>query len=239
VAADAEEVGTLAADAIGAVVADDPTAVIGVATGSSPLGTYVELGRRARAGALDFRRVTAFALDEYVGLAASDPRSYAATIEQTVTRPLGLRPENVHVPDGGAADPAAASEDYERLIARSGGVRVQVLGIGSNGHLGFNEPGSPVDSRTRMTPLSEQTRLDNARFFPRADLVPTHCITQGLGTILEAGQLVLVAQGEGKARAIARALDGPVDIDCPASVLQLHPAVTVILDRAAASLLRP
>ena len=237
VEADAEDAGTRAANLIGAVVAENPTAVIGVATGSSPLAAYAALAARVASGELDFSRVTAFALDEYVGMGADDPHSYAEAIRSTVTEPLRMGVGLVHLPDGNAHDPEAAAAAYDRLIAEAGGIDVQILGIGSNGHLGFNEPGSSFDSRTRVAPLAEQTRADNARFFASPAEVPTLCITQGLGTILEARRVVLLAQGAGKAEAIARALEGPVTTDCPASILQRHPDVTVILDAAAARLL--
>jgi glucosamine-6-phosphate deaminase len=201
-------VGRRAADIIAETVAARPTAVLGLATGSSPLVTYQELARRVAVGGLDLGLARAFALDEYVGLA---------------------------VPDGSCANPAAAATRFESAIAEAGGVDVQILGIGSNGHLAFNEPGSAFDSRTRVTRLSATTRRDNRRFFDRLADVPTHSVTQGLGTILEARHLVLVAQGARKAAAIARALDGPVGTDCPASALRLHARATVIVDRAAAS----
>lgn len=216
-----------------------PGAVLGVATGSSPSSTYAALQRRVADGSLDPRGVAAFALDEYLGLAPEDPRSYAATIERTVTVPLRLDPLRVHVPSGSAADPDAEAAGYDEAIAAAGGVDVQILGIGSNGHLAFNEPGSALDSRTRVARLSDRTRRDNARFFASPDEVPTRCITQGLGTIQEAGRLVAIALGGGKAAAVERAVTGPVDPGCPASILQRHPDAVLVLDRAAASLLGP
>lgn len=232
-----EEAGELVASQVAGLVADRPAPVLGLATGSSPLPLYRALERRVAAG-LDLRRLRCFALDEYVGLAPSDPRSYAATIQREVSVPLGLDPSRVHVPDGSSEDLPRAAEDYESLIAAAGGVDLQVLGIGTQGHLGFNEPGSSLSSRTRVKTLTEQTRSDNARFFESADSVPHHCLTQGLGTILDARALVLFASGESKAAAVAAAVEGGLSSFCPASVLQLHQHATVYLDEAAASRLR-
>jgi len=232
---DADAIGRRAADTVVEALGRRADAVLGVATGSSPLPAYAELARRVAAGALELRRVSAFALDEYLGLPADDPRSYAATVHRTVTVPLRLDPARVHVPPGDAADPDAAALAYDAGIAAAGGVDVQIVGIGSNGHLAFNEPGSPLDSRTRVARLSERTRADNSRYFADPDEVPTHCITQGLGTIRAARRLVLIAQGAGKADAVARAVRGPIGPDCPASIVQSHPDALLVLDRAAAA----
>ena len=232
---DAASVGRLAAREVSDVVGGHPTAVIGLATGSSPLAIYADLARAVERGDLDFSRVTGFALDEYVGIPADHPQSYAAVIDAEVTRPLGMDPARVHVPDGRASDVRTAAIDYDRAIAAAGGIDVQILGVGANGHIGFNEPTSSFASRTRVKTLAPRTRDDNARFFDSADEVPIHCITQGIGTILEARRLVLVAQGAGKADAVARAVEGPVTSFCPASALQLHSAAMVIVDEAAAA----
>ncbi|MCW2289680.1 glucosamine-6-phosphate deaminase [Leucobacter luti] len=238
IVADAAEVAERAADQIAAVILRRPDAVLGVATGSSPIGTYNALAERVRSGVLDFSRAGAFALDEYAGIDLRHPESYHEVIRRTVTEPLGLDPARVHVPDGSAADLTAAGEEYERLILAAGGVELQLLGIGANGHIGFNEPTSSFGSRTRQKTLAPQTRADNARFFDSADEVPVHCITQGLGTILDARELLLVAQGESKAEAVAAMIEGPLASVCPASALQLHRNATVVIDRAAASKLR-
>ncbi|GAA2524742.1 glucosamine-6-phosphate deaminase [Rarobacter incanus] len=208
---------------------------IGVATGSSPLGTYRHLADLAAAGQLDLAHVSAFALDEYVGLPYDHPESYHAVIARTVTEPLGLDPALVHVPDGAATDPQAACARYEELIRGAGGIDIQLLGIGANGHIGFNEPTSSLTSRTRIKTLAQRTREDNARFFDSPDQVPIHCITQGLGTIADAGQALLVATGGSKAAAVAAMVEGPVTSMCPASVLQMHPHATVVVDDEAAS----
>jgi glucosamine-6-phosphate deaminase len=183
--------------------------------------------------------VTCFNLDEYVGLPAPDggvhEQSYRATIARELTDGLGIRPEQVNGPDPSPDGLPSAGERYEALIAQAGGVDVQFLGIGSDGHLAFNEPGSSLASRTRIKTLTAQTRKDNARFFGSPDEVPSHVLTQGLGTILEARHLLVIATGEGKAEAVAASVEGPLSASCPASVLQLHPHVTVLLDPAAAA----
>ncbi|MCW4386061.1 glucosamine-6-phosphate deaminase [Salinibacterium sp. SYSU T00001] len=236
----AEDAGEIAASLIETLVLRRADAVLGVATGSTPISTY----RTLAAKRLDLTRVRAFALDEYVGLEPGHPESYHSVIHREVTLPLGLSPSLVRVPgdsltrgaDATALDSAA--EEYEGAIAAAGGIDLQILGIGATGHIGFNEPGSSLASRTRVKTLMHQTRLDNARFFDSLDDVPRHCITQGLGTILEARQLVLLAFGEHKAEAVAGALEGPVSASTPGSVVQLHPHVTAIVDAAAASRLR-
>lgn len=225
----------LAADAIERLVHDKPTAVLGLATGSTPEGTYRELARRVQAGILDFTRASGFALDEYVGIPRSHPQSYASVIGRDVVAPLRMDPARVHVPDGRVTDIPAACAAYERAIREAGGVDLQILGIGANGHIGFNEPTSSLASRTREKTLTPQTRADNARFFADAEEVPTHCLTQGLATIREARHLLLLAFGPHKAKAVAAAVEGPVSSFCPASLLQLHPHATVIVDQEAAS----
>lgn len=232
---DAAAVAERAAAQIAALIQRTPGLVLGLATGSSPVGTYDALAVRVRSGELDCSAVSGFALDEYAGIDYAHPESYHAVIRRTVTEPLGLDPDRVHVPDGNAADLAQAGEHYERLIAEAGGVDLQLLGIGANGHIGFNEPISSFDSRTRMKTLSPQTRADNARFFDRLEDVPLQSITQGIGTILAARELLLVAQGESKAAAVAAMVEGPLASRCPASALQMHRRATVIVDRAAAS----
>lgn len=231
-----ERVGQHAAARIANICrAAGPEPVLGVATGSSPLATYRELARWVQAGRLDLSKAHAFALDEYVGLPAGHPQSYAAVIDASVTRPLRLDPTHVHVPPAHAEDVDQACADYERSMKAAGGVDVQVLGVGTNGHIGFNEPTSSLGSRTRIKTLTEQTRLDNARFFDDPHEVPRYCLTQGLGTIMDARHLVLVAQGESKAQAVAALVEGPLTSLVPGSVLQLHPHATVIVDEAAAS----
>ncbi|UGT43241.1 glucosamine-6-phosphate deaminase [Nocardia yamanashiensis] len=212
---------------------------IGLATGSSPLGAYRELIRQHREDGLSFHTVKAFLLDEYIGLPPGHPQSYRQFIRDEFTSHVDFQDWNVHSPDGEAAEIPAAAALYETMIDENGPISVQILGIGANGHLGFNEPGSSLASRTRVKTLTPKTREDNARFFDD-DLsqVPTHVLTQGLGTISDAGHLVMIATGAGKAEAVAAAVEGPVSAFCPASMLQLHPHVTVIVDPDAAANLK-
>ena len=228
------EIAAVAAGIIEGVVRRKPAAVLGLATGSTPLPTYRELLRRDAAVGPSYAGVTCFNLDEYVGLPAGHAQSYRATIAHELTDGLGISPDRVNGPDPSSDGLATTGERYEALIAAAGGIDVQLLGIGSDGHLAFNEPGSSLASRTRIKTLTPQTRKDNARFFGSLDEVPTHVLTQGLGTILEARHLLLIAAGETKADATAAAVEGPLSASCPASVIQLHPHVTVLLDPAAA-----
>lgn len=235
---DADQAGQAAANQIAARLHRLPDGCLGVATGSSPETTYTHLAAMVHRGGLDLSRIHAVALDEYVGLAAGDERSYAATVARTVTGPLGLDPARVRVPDGTAPDLAAECAVHEVFIREAGGVDVQILGIGGNGHVGFNEPGSNPRQCTHVTPLTASTRRANARFFPSLDEVPDHAITQGLATIARARALVLVALGAHKAQAVHDMLQGPVTTDCPASLLRDHPDLVVVLDEEAASLMR-
>jgi glucosamine-6-phosphate deaminase len=229
----AERAGAIAGEAIVALVDRKPDAVLGVATGSTPLPVYAYLAEAFRGR--DVSKVRAFALDEYVGIPREHRESYHSVIEREVTTALGLTPALVSVPDGQAADLERAAADYDRAIAAAGGVDVQLLGIGGDAHIGFNEPGSSFASRTRVKTLTPQTRDDNARYFDSIEEVPRHALTQGLGTILDARHLVLLAFGTAKADAVALALEGPLSPMVPATAVHLHPHVTVILDEAAAS----
>lgn len=229
-----EAAGDLVARHIAECVRARPVFTLGVATGSTPLPVYRALARERAAG-LDLSGVTAFALDEYVGLPSEHPESYHSVIRREVTEPLGLDPSRVHVPDGDETAIATAGARYEAMLHEHGGVDLQLLGIGTDGHVGFNEPGSSLASLTRIKTLTARTRADNARFFDTPEEVPTHCVTQGIGTILRAGHLVLLAFGAGKADAIAAAVEGPVTASLPASCIQLHAHVTVVVDEAAAS----
>ena len=179
---DEHQVGRVAAERVVSWVQGLATPVLGLATGSSPLALYGELARRVAAGEADFSHGLGFALDEYVGIDPENPLSYRQTIRRTVVEPLRMEPSRVRVPDGAASDLAAVAHEYDQAIRAAGGVDVQVLGIGSNGHIGFNEPTSSFGSRTRVKTLTQQTRADNARFFAAGEQVPTHCVTQGLGT---------------------------------------------------------
>lgn len=232
---DASAAATLAADAIERVLATCDRPVLGLATGSSPIATYRELIRRHRDGRLSFAHARAFLLDEYVGLPAGHDQSYRRFIERELTDHVDLPASSLHGPDSSPDDPTSGDE-YERRIAEAGGVDLQLLGIGGDGHIGFNEPGSSLASRTRLKTLTDTTRHDNARFFGGdPDAVPRHVITQGIATILDARHVVLLADGASKADIIARAVEGPVTATVPASALQLHPHATVIVDEPAAS----
>ena len=239
VIAPAAQLAALAADVVEHLLRTRPHPVLGLATGSSPLAVYDELARRHESQGLSFAHARAFLLDEYVGLPAGHPERYRHVIAREIAERVDFAPEAVQGPDGLAADLPVACAAYERAIADAGGVDVQILGIGTDGHVAFNEPGSSLASRTRIKTLTRQTREDNARFFGGdVDAVPTHCLTQGLGTIMAARHLVLLATGRGKAEAVHQLVEGPVSAMWPATVLQHHPHVTVLVDDAAASRLQ-
>ena len=230
-----DEVGATAAQLIAAQVRAKPDSVLGLATGSSPLPIYAELARQVGAGELSLARCSAFLLDEYVGLPDGHPEGYRAFIERELVAHTDLDSANVYGLDGAATDVEAACAAYEKAIADAGGVDIQILGIGSNGHIAFNEPGSALESRTRRIELTERTRRDNSRFFDGdVDKVPTHAVTQGLATIMEARELVLVAMGEGKAEAVRELIHGEPHPEVPATALHYHPKATVVVDEAAA-----
>jgi glucosamine-6-phosphate deaminase len=236
---DPETGGGLIAEAMARLLRRKPDAVLGVATGSTPLPVYDALAAMVRSGAVDVSRARIAQLDEYVGLPADHPESYRSVLGRTVLEPLGLGPEAFLGPDGRTADVPAACAAYEEALEAAGGVDLQLLGIGTDGHIGFNEPCSSLASRSRIKTLTEQTRIDNARFFD-GDIkqVPHHVITQGIGTILRARHVVLLATGAAKAAAVAASVEGPVAAVCPASALQLHPHATVVVDEAAAAELK-
>lgn len=236
---DLEDVGRLGADAISQHVVANPDAVLGLATGSSPMSVYQELGARVARGELSLARCQAFLLDEYVGLPADHPEAYRAVIDREFCDLVDIDPTNVHGLDGTADDLLAECNRFESAIEAAGGIDVQLLGLGRDGHVAFNEPGSSLGSRTRVKTLTTQTRLDNARFFG-GDLhaVPRHCLTQGIGTISSARHLVLVALGAAKAEAVHQLVEGPISALWPGSALQMHPHVTVLLDPPAASRLQ-
>jgi len=225
----------LAAELIAEVIRRKPKCVLGLATGSTPVMTYKELIRLHTEEGLDFSRVTTFNLDEYVGLLPEHDQSYHYFMWENFFKHININPKNVHLPDGQAKDVPAFCRWYEEQIVKAGGVDLQLLGIGSNGHIAFNEPGSSLGSRTRVKTLDEGTRSDNARFFKSMDEVPKYAITMGIGTIMDARQLLLLANGAGKAEAIQRTCEGPITAIVPATVVQLHPKATIIVDKAAAS----
>jgi glucosamine-6-phosphate deaminase len=226
-----------AARFVAAVVRRRPTCVLGLATGSTPLGMYAELIKMHREEGLDFSRVVTFNLDEYVGLSASHPQSYRTFMQKNFFDHVNIDIRNTHVPDGRALDFENYCEHYEKMIRDEGGIDLQILGIGSDGHIAFNEPGSSLGSRTRLKTLTEETIRDNARFFGGEQEVPRLAITMGVGTILESRQCLLLAAGESKARAIRDTIEGPVTAQVTASALQMHRDVVAIIDEEAARLL--
>jgi glucosamine-6-phosphate deaminase len=234
---DAEAAGAIAAGIVERLLGHKHDAVIGVATGSSPVITYRRLVEAFGAGRISFAAAHVVLLDEYVGLPADHPQRYIRFVHEHLVDHVDLPADHVHAPDVDAADLSEAGRRYETLLKELGGVDVQLLGIGTDGHIGFNEPGSSLRSRTRIKTLTSATRADNSRFFARPDDVPRHVMTQGLATIGDARHLVLVACGASKAAPVAAAVEGPLAASCPASVLQWHPHVTAVVDESAASAL--
>lgn len=231
---DPESASRVAARVILRLLREKPNAVLGLATGSTPLLLYRELIRLHQEKQIDFSRVTTFNLDEYIGLAPDHPQSYHSFMWENLFRHINLPAPNVHIPDGQTKDIPAFCARYEEQIRAAGGLDLQVLGIGTDGHVGFNEPTSSLVSRTRIKTLTVQTRKDNARFFGSEDKVPHHVITMGVGTVMDARQCLLLAFGAAKAQAIAGAVEGPITAMNPASALQMHPTVKVFLDEPAA-----
>ena len=221
----------VAARVIARLLREKPNAVIGLATGSTPLSLYQTLISMN----LDWSQATTFNLDEYIGLPREHPQSYHSFMWENLFNHINIRKENIYLPDGNATDIPKFCGDYENNIRAVGGIDLQVLGIGTDGHIGFNEPTSSLASRTRIKTLTKQTCMDNARFFGSEEAVPKHVITMGIGTIMEARLNLLLAFGSHKARAIAEAVEGPITSINPASILQMHPVVKVCLDDAAAS----
>ena len=234
VAETGDAVARVAADLVERFIVTSPSPALGLATGATMQGIFAELVRRHREQALSFAGVHAYLLDEYLDVDRHDPCAYRNVAHRLLAGHIDIGPDAVHGPNPHAADPDAECARYEREV-RDAKIGLQLLGIGSNGHIAFNEPGSPLDSTTRVVALSERTRADNARFFPAGRPVPGRAITQGIATISAAANLVLVARGEHKARAVAAAVEGRVAEEVPASAIQLHPRVTVVLDLPAAS----
>jgi glucosamine-6-phosphate deaminase len=230
----AETATHVAARIIARLLREKPDAVLGLATGSTPLLLYRTLIELK----LDWSKVTTFNLDEYIGLPREHPQTYHSFMWENLFQHVNITKENIHIPDGNAADIPKFCSDYESKISAAGGIDLQVLGIGTDGHIGFNEPTSSLASRTRIKTLTQQTCKDNARFFGSEAEVPHHVITMGIGTIMEARTNLLLAFGASKADAIAEAVEGPVTSINPASVLQMHPSVKVCLDEPAASKLK-
>ena len=229
----------VAADILIRAIKRKPDSVLGLATGSTPKGVYRELVRRFDDGEVDFSAVTTFNLDEYLGLPPDDARSYHHFMRKELFRHVNVPEDKIHIPDGTVTSGFARScDEYEQAIRRAGGIDIQLLGIGKQGHIGFNEPTSSLGSRTRVKTLTRETREANRPFFSSHEVSPDCAITMGIGTILEARRILLLASGLGKAEAVERAVEGPISSSCSASALQMHGSVTVILDEDAASRLK-
>jgi glucosamine-6-phosphate deaminase len=227
-----------AADIIVQALSAKPGLVLGLATGRTMEPVYDRLVQKHLDEGLDFSQCQTFNLDEYVGLAADDPCSYHYFMRELFFERVNIRLQNTHLPDGRAGNPEVECANYEKLIAAAGGIDLQVLGIGLNGHLGFNEPPSSFRSRTQVQTLSRTTRRQNEMLFPRPKRVPRQAITMGIGTILDARRCLLLATGLEKAEIVAKAVEGPLDVMVTATALQLHPDCTVMLDEPAASRLQ-
>ncbi len=228
----------IAARIVARVVKRKCESVLGLATGNTPVLLYRELIRMYEAGELDFERVTTFNLDEYVGLSPSHPSSYNSFMWENLFKHINIPKHRIHIPDGLAPDIPVFCRQYEGAIMAAGGIDLQVLGIGTDGHIGFNEPSSSLASRTRIKTLTKGTREDNASFFDGEENVPWHVITMGVGTIMDSRKCLLLAFGEKKAEAVAKMVEGPIMADVPGSILQMHPDTAVVMDEAAASRLK-
>jgi len=236
VTADADDVGREALQVVAALVAARPRAVLGLAAGATPLGLYRRLVEAQRAGTLDLAGITAIGLDDYLGLPPGHSAACRTCLERNLLEPLALPRAQRRLLGGGAADdPARLCAEHERAIVAAGGIDLQILGIGVNGHIGFNEPGAALDGRTHRVSLAASTREVNRKDFAAGEAVPKDAVTMGIGTILEARRILLLASGAAKAAALAAALEGPVTAMLPASALQRHPDLTVVADRAAAA----
>ena len=229
-----EEAAVAAVEYVNHYVKNNPNAVLGLATGSTPLSLYAGMIKGCKEG-IDYSGVTTFNLDEYVGLPVDKEQSYQNFMDRNLFSQINIDPANTHVPDGMAADPVKECAEYEERIKAAGGIDIQVLGIGSNGHIGFNEPPSAFDSRTRVVDLTEQTINDNARFFQSIDEVPEKAISMGVGTILDARSIILLSYGYGKAPALKGAIEEAPDVTNPASALQGHSKMNFYVDEASAS----
>lgn len=234
-AKDYEDLSKLAATYFIKKIQSSPAMTIGLATGSTPEGMYQHLVKDYKENRVSFRNITTFNLDEYVGLDGSNKNSYRFFMNHHLFNHIDIEISNVYIPCGTSKDPSAECATYEQLIKEHGGIDLQLLGIGGNDHIGFNEPGSSFQSRTRIVELTDKTRRDNARFFNNFEEVPTEAITMGIATIMESKEIVLLASGEGKREAMRMLLDGNVSEDFPASLLHKHSNVTVIADEAALS----
>lgn len=234
-AKDYEEMSKIAANIIGAQIILKPDSVLGFATGSSPVGTYEELARKNKEGEIDFSQITTVNLDEYKGLPKEHDQSYDYFMNENLFSKVNIDRANTFLPNGLAENPEEECKRYDKLIADLGGIDLQLLGLGHNGHIGFNEPSDHFEKGTNCVTLTERTIEANKRFFASADDVPRQAYTMGIGTIMEAKKIVLVVAGEDKAEAVKNSIEGPITPMVPGSILQLHPDVTFICDEAAYS----
>lgn len=235
---DAQAASVVAARMISHLLREKPTAVLGLAAGQTPIPLYAELVRKYREGHIDFSRVTTFNLDEFVGLPPNHPSSYRSFMFKHLFDHVNIPRENIHIPDGLATDMPEHCRQYEAAIQKAGGLDLQVLGVGVEGHIGFNEPTSSLTSRMRTKTLTPRTRRDFSSQFGGEDRVPRYIVTLGLGSVMEARKCMLLAFGKRKAQAIARTIEGPLTAMMPASILQMHPVAKIFLDAPAASLLQ-
>jgi len=238
VKSDYEGMSRAAALVVADILNTKPNAVLGLATGSTPLGVYKELVKMHQIDGLDFSQVTTFNLDEYVGLSIHHSQSYHYFMHENFFKHVNIPVQNIYIPSGTTRNYQAFCQWYEQRIEECGGIDVQILGIGSDGHIAFNEPTSSLSSRTRLKTLEKQTIDDNARFFENREEVPIYAITMGVGTILEAKQIVLLASGENKASVVAASVEGPVTSMVTASALQMHPSTLFFVDEKAGSELK-
>lgn len=226
------------ANIIASLLQSNPKAVLGLATGSSPVGVYAKLAEMNKKGLVSFSKATSFNLDEYIGLPVDHEQSYRSFMNEKLFNHIDINPAQTHIPNGNAADMAAECLAYDKMLEDQGPVDLQILGIGANGHIGFNEPDVNLSGKTHVVDLLEDTREANARFFDSLDEVPRQAVTMGIGGILKARQILLLASGAGKAEAIRNAVEGPITTQCPASLLQSHPNVIVLVDEGAGKWLK-
>ncbi|MFS0636483.1 glucosamine-6-phosphate deaminase [Mesobacillus foraminis] len=232
---DYQEMSRRAAEYISEKVQRFPSIKLGLATGGTPEGTYKKLIEDHRNSRTSYRDVTTFNLDEYIGLSGNHPNSYRFYMKDHLFDHINIVPANTHIPKGDAGDSEEECERYEKLLAENGGIDLQILGIGKNGHIGFNEPGTSFQSKTHVVPLTSSTREANARYFNSMEEVPSHAITMGIGTIMKSREILLLVSGEAKKDAFTKLMNSEPDERFPASVLLRHPNVTIIADEAAAS----
>lgn len=232
-----EQIGIAAGYYMCGQVLQKPDSVLGLATGSTPIKAYDHMIKLYRQGAVDFSQVTTFNLDEYCNLDIKDKNSYHSFMYENLFNNINIPDENINFLDGNATDVEQECKNYEKKIKQAGGIDIQLLGIGSNGHIAFNEPAESFQRWSHIVALKESTIKDNSRFFNSIEEVPTHALTMGIGSIMQAKRILIIALSEHKAKAVKQVIDGQVTPQCPASVLQFHPDVTLMLDKGAASLL--